>query len=182
MHVLNRQRHMKLFQTVIALALLPFISCSSKSPEETAVDPDAAIVFTVDGMTRTISADEREADVVNLDESPIRYLFRKRIVKGEKSQFEIDFVFSDKNNLADLPKTYDLNDNPTLQSIASLSFMDYERKVERSTHKRLIFNKGTITIHELSEDEIRFEFEGEAHELTKMENRSPVSGRIHVRY
>lgn len=178
---------------MMALAGALLASCASNAQkdgsEQAVADPveaskpsDEAIVFTVDGVTRTISADEREADAVNLDESPIRYLFRKRTVRGEKAQFEMDFVFSDKENLGNLPKTYDLRANPALHPIASLSFMDYEREVERSLNKRLVFDKGTITIHELSPDRIRFEFEGEAHELTKPDRRSPVSGRVDVRY
>lgn len=181
------------YVALIAIGFFTFVSCNDNPKkntrenligfEETAKNhTNEAIAFTVDGITRTISADEREADVANLDESPIRYLFRKRTVKGEKSQFEIDFVFSDKENLTDLPKTYDLNDNPTLQSIASLSFMDYERKVERSTNKRLIFDKGTITVHELGKDKIRFNFEGEIYELMNNKKRSPVSGSVNVKY
>lgn len=185
---------MKLFLKNVCrcLVVLVFISCNSTTTKEQSEDPTDTktvksnssdpIVFSIDGVTRTISVDEREADVSNLDESPIRYKFRKRTVKGKKSQFEIDFVFSDKENLTDLPKTYDLTANPALHPIASLSFMDYERKVERSTNKRLIFDKGTITIHELSKDKIHFEYEGEVHELMNNQNRSPVSGHIHVRY
>ena len=174
------------------LVVLVLISCNNaptKAHSEDPIDtktvksnPSDPIVFTIDGVTRTISASEREADIADFDESPVRYLFRKRTAKGEKSQFEITFVFSDKDNLTDLPKTYDLTENPTLQSIASLSFMDYEREVERSTNKRLIFDMGTITVHELGKDKIRFEFEGEVYELMNNKKRSSVSGNVNVKY
>lgn|SRR5690554_69091 len=178
-------------KTTLLISILTLISCNDSKNEkaenlaETITiknSNDTPIVLTIDGKTRSISADEREADVANLDESPIRYLFRKRTIKGEKSQFEIDFVFSDKENLFELPKTYDLTEDPSLHSIASLSFFDFERKVEKSSNKRLIFDKGTITIHELSSDKIYFEYEGEVYELMNNQNRATVSGRVNVNY
>lgn len=184
---------MKFLKTACCLlAVLLLVSCnnasqteSSQAPTDTAPqksDSSDPIVVTIDGVTRTISADKRVADEVNFDESTVRYLFREKTAKGEKARFEVDFAFSDKDSLADLPKTYDLTENPALHSIASLSFMDYEREVERSLNKRLIFNKGTITVHELSKDKIRFEFEGEVHELRNDQNKSTASGHIHVNY
>jgi len=173
------------------LAVLLLVSCNNasqtRSSQATAdasqkSDSSDPIVVTIDGVTRTISADKRVADEVNFDESTVRYLFREKTDKDEKARLEVDFAFSDKDSLADLPKTYDLTENPALHSIASLSFMDYEREVERSLNKRLIFNKGTITVHELSKDKIRFEFEGEVHELRNDQNKSPVSGHIDVSY
>lgn len=183
---------MNLLKTLLIIFAFTLISCNDSTQKETSenhAEPKNTqnnskdpIVFTIDGKTRSISADEREADVVNLDESPIRYLFRKKTVKGEKSQFEIDFAFSDKENLSELPKTYDLTKDPSLHLIASLSFFDFERKVEKSTNKRLIFDKGTITIHELSPDKIHFEYEGEVHQLMNNQNRFPVSGHVNVMY
>ncbi len=182
---------MNLIKSTLLISILTLISCNDSKNEkaenlaETITiknSNDTPIVLTIDGKTRSISADEREADVANLDESPIRYLFRKRTIKGEKSQFEIDFVFSDKENLFELPKTYDLTEDPSLHSIASLSFFDFERKVEKSSNKRLIFDKGTITIHELSSDKIYFEYEGEVYELMNNQNRATVSGRVNVNY
>lgn len=182
---------MNLIKSTLLISILTLISCNDSKNEkaenlaETITiknSNDTPIVLTIDGKTRSISADEREADVANLDESPIRYLFRKRTIKGEKSQFEIDFVFSDEENLFELPKTYDLTEDPSLHSIASLSFFDFERKVEKSSNKRLIFDKGTITIHELSSDKIYFEYEGEVYELMNNQNRATVSGRVNVNY
>lgn len=112
---------MNLIKSTLLISILTLISCNDSKNEkaenlaETITiknSNDTPIVLTIDGKTRSISADEREADVANLDESPIRYLFRKRTIKGEKSQFEIDFVFSDKENLFELPKTYDLTQIP----------------------------------------------------------------------
>lgn len=183
---------MNLLKTLLIIFAFTLISCNNSTQKETSenhAEPKNTksnskdpIVFTIDGKTRTISANEREADVVNFEKSPIRYLFRKKTAKDEKPQFEIDFAFSDKENLGDLPKTYDLTANPALHPIASLSFVDYERKVESSTNKRLIFNRGTITIHELSSDKIYFEYEGEVHELMNNQNRFPVSGQVNVSY
>lgn len=183
---------MNLLKTLLIIFAFTLVSCNNSTQKETSenhAEPKNTksnskdpIVFTIDGKTRTIKASEREADVANLDESPIRYLFRKRTVKGEKPQFEIDFVFSDKENLSELPKTYDLTKTPSLHSTASLSFFDFERKVEKSTNKRLIFDKGTITIFELNKDKIHFEYEGEVHELMNNQNRFPVSGQVNVSY
>lgn len=161
------------------MAVLTF-GCQNSS--STVPSKDDAIVLTIDGKTRTISAQDLEDDSVNFSESPVRYLFRKKLPKDEKPKFDISFAFGDKESLSGLPKTYNLTENPDLHAIASLSFFDYERKVEKSTHKRLIFNKGTITVHDLNEHKIRFEFEGEAHELTNSNGRSPVSGSVNVQY
>ncbi|HTO35329.1 MAG TPA: hypothetical protein VLZ72_03765 [Flavobacterium sp.] len=183
---------MNLLKTILIIFAFTLVSCNNSTQKETSENQTEQkntksnskdpIVFTIDGKTRSISDNKREVDVANLDESPIRYLFRKRTIKGEKSQFEIDFVFSDKENLSELPKTYDLTEDPSLHSIASLSFFDFERKVEKSSNKRLIFDKGTITIHELSSDKIHFEYEGEVHELMNNQNRFPVSGQVNVNY
>ena len=182
---------MNLIKSTLLISILTLISCNDSKNEkaenlaETITiknSNDTPIVLTIDGKTRSISADEREADVANLDESPIRYLFRKRTIKGEKSQFEIDFVFSDKENLFELPKTYDLTEDPSLHSIASLSFFDFERKVEKSSNKRLVFDKGIITVFELNKDKIHFEYEGEVYELMNNQNRATVSGRVNVNY
>src|SRR5690606_24190692 len=126
---------MNLLKTLLIFCVSILVSCNNSTQKETSEnqaepkniksnskDP---IVFTINGKTRTISANEREANVADFEESPIRYLFRKKTIKGEKSQFEIDFVFSDKENLSELPKTYDLTGDPSLQLIASLSFFDF---------------------------------------------------------
>lgn len=171
---------MKLIKTLITIALLPFISCSSKSPEETAADPDAAIVLSVDGKTRTISADSREADVINFDEHPIKTLFR---TKGENRQFEINLNFYEPEILEKIPITYTLpRDHPGTTVKIDLNFFDFEREVEKSLHRRLVFDKGTITIHELSGDKIHFDFEGQVYELMNPEKRSDVSGSVDVEY
>src|SRR5690554_3257036 len=144
---------MNLIKSTLLISILTLISCNDSKNEkaenlaETITiknSNDTPIVLTIDGKTRSISADEREADVANLDESPIRYLFRKRTIKGEKSQFEIDFVFSDKENLFELPKTYDLTEDPSLHSIASLSFFDFERKWKNRRTKGSFLTKAPL--------------------------------------
>lgn len=94
--------------------------------------------------------------------------------------FEINFAFSDKENLSELPKIYNLTEDPSLHPIVSLSFFDFNRELEKSIQKRMIFNKGIITIHELNENKISFEFEGEAHEMMRNDNISKVSGKVEV--
>lgn len=48
--------------------------------------------------------------------------------------------------------------------------------------KRLVFDKGTITVYELNENKIRFDFDGEVNELNNLEGRSKVSGSVNVTY
>lgn len=175
---------------MMALAGALLASCASNAQkdgsEQAVADPveannpaDEAIVFTVDGMTRTISASEREVDTINFAEHPIKTLFRKR---GDR-QFEMNLNFYEKDIADQVPITYTLpDDHPGNVVKVDLNFMDFEREVERSLNKRLIFAKGTITIHELSPDRIRFEFDGEVHELPNVDHRSPVSGSVDVRY
>lgn len=179
---------MNSIKILLTFTVLVLVSCNSNPKKESTENGSVTlsiskdpIVLTVDGNTRTIAEEDRATDLVNFDETPLRYTFRKN--RSEKGKgFEVTFAFSDRDGLSNLPKTYDLIENPTLQSVASLSFMDYERKVDKSLNKRLIFNKGKITLFELSRDRIHFEFEGEVHEMTKMDNRSEVSGRVAVNF
>lgn len=174
------------------LLVLLFFSCKEPGADTTSdktqtlstptADSKAAIVFTTDGKTRSIGTEERVGDPVNFEEPTVRYLFRKKTKKNEKPQFEVNFAFSDKESLSDLPKTYNLTEDPALQSVVSLNFFDFEREVKSSTGKKLIFDKGKITIHELDENKIHFDFEGEAHEMTKKDRRSKVSGKVQVQY
>ncbi len=180
------------FKIILTITVLVLVSCNSNPKKESAENGSATlstktdskdpIVLTLDGKTRTIAEKDREPEVINFDETPLRYTFRKKLSDKGKARFEVTFAFSDRDGLSNLPKTYDLIEDPTLQLMASLSFMDYERKVDKSLNKRLIFNKGKITLYELSRDRIHFEFEGEVHEMTKMENRSEVSGSVNVSF
>src|SRR5690554_5811694 len=137
---------------IIALAAGTLLaSCASNAQkdgsEQAVADPveanspsDEAIVFTVDGMTRTISASEREVDTINFAEHPIKTLFRK---KGTDYRFEMNLNFYEKDIASLVPITYTLPDDH-LENVVriDLNFMDFEREVERSLNKRLIFDKG----------------------------------------
>lgn len=91
--------------------------------------------------------------------------------------------FYEKDILDKLPITYNLpQDNYGGTIKIDLNFFDYEREVEKSMNRRLIFEDGTLTIHELNKDKIRFDFNGIAHELMNNEHKSAVSGRVNVQY
>lgn len=78
--------------------------------------------------------------------------------------------------------TYTLPQDHHDQVKIDLNFFDLERQVEKNMNRRLVFDKGTITIHELSADKIHFDFNGQVYELTNNEKRSSVSGRVNVSY
>lgn len=138
-----------------------------------------AIVLTVDGKTRTIGAAEREADTIHFNGHPIKTLFRK---KGRDHQFEINLNFYEKDILDKIPITYTLPQDNDDHVKIDLNFYDFQREVEKSLNRRLVFDEGTITVHELDRDKIRFDFEGYIHELMNDKNRSPVSGSVDVVY
>lgn len=172
---------MNTIKLVMAASLIAFISCNKDQDGDVDedIDPNAAIVLTVDGKTRTINAGDREADVINFDEYPIKTLFRK---KGDGQQFEVNLNFYEHDILEKIPITYTLPEDHHDQVKIDLNFFDLERQVETSLNRRLVFDKGTITIHELGADGIRFDFDGEVYELTNDDSRSSVSGRVDVRY
>ena len=84
--------------------------------------------------------------------------------------------------LSEIPVTYTIPEANMPGVVVDLNFFDFERRVEKRMNKRLIFDKGTINIHELSEEKVRFDFKGEAHELMNSKRRSVVSGSVNVRY
>lgn len=180
---------MKRYPILIIMAAFVALACqnsnSSKSESgETGTAAaesmqNAAIVLTVDGKTRTISAADREADGIVLDEYPIKTLFR---TKADNRPFEINLNFYEEGILDLLPITYTLPEDNLNEVKIDLNFYDLEREVERNMQRRLVFDTGTITIHELGAGSIRFAFEGEVHELMRDENRSPVSGSVDVSY
>lgn len=175
-------RKMNVFKIGVAAIVIAFISCSEDGDVDENIDLNAAIVFTVDGKTRTINAKDVEKEIPYFEDSPIIYAFRKKLTKNEKPEFDVAFAFDDKENLGDLPKTYDLTEDPYLIWKTSLNFFDYERKVEKDMRKRLVFDKGTITVYELDKNKIRFDFDGEVNELNNLEGRSKVSGSVNVTY
>lgn len=69
---------MNLLKTLLIIFAFTLVSCNNSSQKETSenhTEPKNTksnskdpIVFTIDGKTRSISANEREADVANLDE------------------------------------------------------------------------------------------------------------------
>jgi len=172
-------------------SFLLLVSCGSATQENkdptlknnqtintTPVSSKAAIGLTIDGKTRTISLEERISDTFDFAAQPIKTMFRK---SGEDRQFEINLNIYDPKILSELPATFSIPEANMPPHVAiDLNFFDFERKVEKSMRKRLIFEKGTITIHEFSKEKIRFEFEGEAHELMNTEGRSKVSGWVEV--
>ena len=118
------------FKILLTLAILLLVCCNSGPKKEsteketellsTKSDSKDPIILSLDGKTRTIAEKDRATDPVNFDETPFRYAFRKN--RSEKGKgFEVNFAFSDRDGLSDLPKTYDLIEDPTLQSVASLA-------------------------------------------------------------
>lgn len=183
---------MNILKTVLTIGLLVFVSCNNskngkvenlletKTVKSTSDEP---VVFTIDGNTRTISANERVEDTINFNEHPIKTLFRKKHAVKDDNKFEINLNFYEKDILDKIPITYTLpQDNFGGIIKIDLNFYDSGRKVEKSMNKRLIFDEGTITIHELNQDKIRFDFEGVAHELMNNQSRSSVSGSVDTDY
>ena len=183
---------MNLIKSTLLISILTLISCNDSKNEkaenlaETITiknNDNASIVFTIDGNTRTISANERVKDTINFNEHPIKTLFRKTHTVKNADKFEINLNFYEKDILDKIPITYIFpQDNFGGIIKIDLNFFDSGRSVEKSINKRLIFEEGTLTVHELSKDKIRFDFEGVAHELMSKENRSPVSGSVDVKY
>ncbi len=183
---------MNLIKITLTISILTLISCNNSKNEkaENILETktvksisDEPIVFTIDGKTRTISANERVQDTLNFNEHPIKTLFRKKHAVKDDNKFEINLNFYEKDILDKIPITYTLpQDNFGGNVKIDLNFFDSGRKVEKSMNKRLIFEEGTITIHELSKDKIRFDFEGVAHELMNNQSRSSVSGSVDTDY
>ena len=183
---------MKLLKIVLSIGLFVFVSCNdskketAKTSEETKAIKSSAgqsIILSIDGKTRAISANERVKDTINFNEHPVKTLFRKKHTVKDNNKFEINLNFYEKDILDKIPITYTLpQDNAGGIIKIDLNFFDSGRKVEKSMNKRLIFEEGTITIHELNRDKIRFDFEGEVHELMSKENTSSVSGSVDVKY
>lgn len=183
---------MNLIKITLTISILTLISCNNSKNEkaENLLETktvksisDEPIVFTIDGKTRTISANERVQDTLNFNEHPIKTLFRKKHAVKDDNKFEINLNFYEKDILDKIPITYTLpQDNFGGNVKIDLNFFDSGRKVEKSMNKRLIFEEGTITIYELSKDKIRFDFEGVAHELMNNQSRSSVSGSVDTDY
>ncbi|MDY0089388.1 MAG: hypothetical protein RBR78_03375 [Flavobacteriaceae bacterium] len=183
---------MNIQKGLIAVFIFSVISCNHSEKgltiniaDNTKVDTatNSSIVFTIDGKTRTIRADQCVEDVINFDDHPIKALFRKSHTIKDDNKFEINLNFYEKNILDKIPTTYTLpEDNSGGRVKIDLNFFDSGRIVDKSMNKRLIFDEGAITIYELSMDKIRFDFEGVAHELMNKEKKSPVSGSVHVVY
>ena|SRR5690554_1064820 len=183
---------MNLIKSTLLISILTLISCNDSKNEkaenlaETITiknSNDTPIVLTIDGKTRTISTKERVKDTINFNEHPIKTLFRKKHEVKDNNKFEINLNFYEKDILDKIPITYTLpQDNFGGKIKIDLNFFDSGRNVEKSMNKRLIFEEGTLTVHELNQDKIRFYFEGVAHELMSKENKSPVSGSVDVKY
>lgn len=172
---------MKYLYYLSIFGLLLLFSCGNETQEnnkqqsEPTDNSNAIISFTIDGKTRSISQKERVEDTIDFSTLPIKTLFRKG---GENREFEINLNIYDAEILNKLPATFTIPDANIPKVTIDLNFFDLERKVEKSMQKRLIFEKGNITIHEFSPQKIRFDFEGEAHELMNTTSRSTVSGWV----
>lgn len=96
---------MNILNLFVAIVFFAFVSCNNMDPEKpAATDPEAAIVLTVAGNTRTISADVREQDIIDFNDYPIKTVFRK---KGQDDlQFEINLNLYDTNVRRKVPLTY----------------------------------------------------------------------------
>lgn len=171
---------MKLSGILIIALMCSYFSCNDKDAEKIPGEgDDVAIIFTIDSHTRMINAKEREADEINLEEYPIKTLFRK---KGGNNSFEVNLNFYEKDILDKIPVTYSLPEDNLKNVKIDLNFIDFGREVEKTLHSRLLFDQGSIIIHQLDSDGIHFEFEGEVHELMNDPKRSVVSGRVNVQY
>src|SRR5690554_4534890 len=105
---------MNILKTVLTIGLLVFVSCNNSKNEkienlsETKTvknTSDEPIVFTIDGNTRTISANERVEDTINFNEHPIKTLFRKKHAVKDDNKFEINLNFYEKDILDKIPIT-----------------------------------------------------------------------------
>lgn len=171
------------------LTVLFLMSCgqgsAAKTSPEIAGKQQAgadAIVLTVDGNTRTIPAAEFAGDTIRWHADPIQALFRKRTNNKEDKQFEINLNFYDKDIAQKLPVTYTLPDDNLDKVVVDLNFFDFERETESRMNKRLVFREGTITIHELGREKVRFDFDGQGGEMLKRDVLFPISGRVEVVY
>lgn len=136
------------------------------------------ITLTIDGNTRTFAANQREADVVDWDAHPVKLLFRKKTGPEESPPFEINLNFYESGMLQKAPVTYTLPGDNQENVVIDLNFYDYERETKSRLNKRLVFREGTITIHELTQEKIRFEFNGKGGEMMNREVLFPISGRV----
>lgn len=169
---------------LVVTILIFFISCKEKHNEKTAdvsgsvTNGNVAIQVTMEGKTHSISQKDIIAKEVNFAKDTLELMFR-----AEGNPFELNLNFINSDIITKGSGTYSLTGTDNHKSGINLNFLNTERK-GRTIDRRVVFNKGTITIEKLSKNELQMTFDGEASPMMdfKNENSFPVSGKVDINY
>jgi hypothetical protein len=77
--------------------------------------------------------------------------------------------------------TYTIPDVNAKKQMVDLNFYNKDRDV-KSTNRRIIFKKGTITITKLTDHQLQMTFEGEGSGIMEYNKTFPISGKVDVNY
>ena len=137
-----------------------------------------AIEVNMEGKTYSILQKDIIAKEIDFEKDTLELMFR-----AEYNPFQLNLNFTNSDIMTKGSTTYSLTGIDNHKSDINLNFLNTERK-GRTIDRRIVFNKGTITIEKLSKNELQMTFDGEASPMMdfKNENSFPVSGKVDVNY
>lgn len=176
---------MNILKPIVAVIILLLLgSCKEKQSDSNAdligtiLDKDIAIQVTMEGKTHTILQKDVQWKAVDFEKDTLELMFR-----AKDNPFELNLNTYSKDVVNNENATYSLSGKDNYKSAIGLNFLNAERE-GRKIDRRIVFNKGTITIKNLSKNQLQMTFEGEAGPMMDFKNKNsfPVSGKVDINY
>lgn len=135
-----------------------------------------AIEVEMDNQVFRIQQEDLLAQKTTFTSDSIMFLFRE-----ENNPFQLNLNFTQTDIQDNYHSKYIIPDANIAKTTVDLNFFNADRDVSR-LNKRIIFRKGIIEVHKLTDNKLEVSFEGEGSGIMENDSSFPISGIINARY
>lgn len=168
-------------KSIIHFFLITLLCCCQDSNQKNLVHLKAsadkqAVVVQMEGKVLGISKTGLEPGLVTMANDSIQYKLWQ-----DGNPLQLHFNLFNTSVLGQDSASYSIPDVNAKNVKVDLNFFDADRNV-KSLNKRIIFRKGTISITQLSDSQLRMTFDGEGSGIMEYGKNFPISGEVNIQY
>tara|TARA_R110002073_G_scaffold279026_1_gene442925 strand:- start:180941 stop:181462 length:522 start_codon:yes stop_codon:yes gene_type:complete len=119
------------------------------------------------------------------DLNPIKGIFENDTLQfvfyTNDNPFQLNLNLNNTDLINKGSATYNIPEANAMKTKVDLNFFNTERAGKRM-NRRIIFRKGTVTIKQLTKNNLQMTFEGEGGGMMDSGNNFPISGKVNVSY
>lgn len=167
---------------VIISAVLILASCNDNDQKQddlgskVALSDNYAIEVEMDNQVFRIQQEDLLTQKTTFTSDSILFLFRE-----ENNPFQLNLNFTQTGIQDNYSSKYIIPDANITKTTVDLNFFNADRDVSR-LNKRIIFRKGIIEVHKLTENKLQVSFKGEGSGIMENDSNFPISGIINAYY